>query len=128
MPRILGVTIPDQKRTEIALMHLYGVGRSLAQKVLLETSIPVTKRAQDLTPEELRRIAEFIQQHYAIEGDLRRERQMAIKRLKDIGSWRGLRHGRGLPVRGQHTRKNTRTVRGNVRRTTISGKRRTEKK
>ncbi|MDP3795038.1 MAG: 30S ribosomal protein S13 [bacterium] len=128
MPRILGVNIPDQKRADIALTAIYGVGRVTSARILREAHVEAVKRARDLSPEEIRKITDIIQQRLTIEGDLRRTQQMDIKRLKDIGSWRGMRHARRLPVRGQHTRTNTRTVRGNVRRTTTSGRRKVDKK
>ena len=113
MPRILGVDIPKEKRIEIALMYLYGVGRPLSNKILLEAAISPDKRAKDLTEEEISRITSILQKaSYKVEGDLRREISQNIKRLMDIGSWRGLRHKRGLPVRGQRTRTNARTRKG----------------
>lgn len=122
MPRIAGVNIPDNKQIEIALTYIYGIGRSLSRKILAETNINPYTRAFKLTPEEIARLREIIEKKFKIEGELRRERMMAIKRLKDIGCWRGLRHIKGLPVRGQRTRTNTRTVRGNVRKTVGSGR------
>ena len=122
MPRIAGVIIPDNKQIEIALAYIYGIGRSLSKKILAETKINPQMRASQLSPEEVGRLKEVIEKNYKIEGDLRREKMMAIKRLKDVGCWRGLRHIKGLPVRGQRTRTNTRTIRGNVRRTVGSGR------
>ena len=122
MPRIAGVNIPENKQIETALTYIYGIGRSLSRKILSETKInPQTKAAQ-LSPAEVNRLKELIEKTYKIEGELRRERMMNIKRLKDIGSWRGLRHIKGLPVRGQRTKTNNRTVRGNVRKTVSSGR------
>ena len=113
MPSILGVDIPKEKRIEIALCYLYGVGRTLSNKILAETQIDPSKRAKDLTDEEINRITTLIQKKtFKVEGDLRREISQNIKRLIDIGSWRGLRHRRGLPVRGQRTRTNARTRKG----------------
>ncbi|MDD5156400.1 MAG: 30S ribosomal protein S13 [Candidatus Omnitrophica bacterium] len=113
MPRILGVDIPKEKRIEIALMYLYGVGRSLSNKILKEINIDPDKRAKDLTDEEVMRITNAVQKSgYRVEGDLRREISQNIKRLIDIGSWRGMRHKKGLPVRGQRTRTNARTRKG----------------
>jgi small subunit ribosomal protein S13 len=113
MPRILGVDIPKEKRIEIALCYLYGVGRALSNKILAEAQIDPNKRAKDLTDEEINRITTLIQKKtFKVEGDLRREISQNIKRLIDIGSWRGLRHRRGLPVRGQRTRTNARTRKG----------------
>mgnify|MGYP005856735337 CR=1 FL=1 len=122
MPRIAGVNIPENKQILIALTYIYGIGRSLAWKILNETKIDFQKRAKDLTPQELNQLKEIIEKNYKVEGELRREVMMNIKRLKDIGAWRGLRHLKGLPVRGQRTRTNTRTVRGNVRKTVGSGR------
>ncbi len=122
MPRIAGVNIPEQKQIETALTYIHGIGRSLSKKILTETKINPQTRASQLTADEVNRLKEIIEKNYKIEGELRREKMMAIKRLKDIGAWRGLRHIKGLPVRGQRTRTNTRTVRGNVRKTVGSGK------
>lgn len=122
MPRIAGVNIPENKQIEIALSYIYGVGLSLARKILNQAGINLQKRAKDLTSEEINRLKEIIEKNYKIEGALRREVMMNIKRLKDISSWRGIRHTKGLPVRGQRTRTNTRTVRGNVRKTVGSGR------
>jgi len=122
MPRIAGINIPENKQIEIALTYIYGIGRSLARRILTEASIDFSKRASQLTQDEISRLKEIIEKEYKIEGELKREIITNIKRLKDIGSWRGLRHIKGLPVRGQRTRTNTRTVRGNVRRTVGSGR------
>ena len=122
MPRIAGVNIPENKQIEIALTYIYGIGRSLSKKVLSETKIDPAAKATQLTPAEINQLKDLIEKTYKIEGDLRRERMMDIKRLKDIGSWRGLRHLKGLPVRGQRTSTNNRTVRGNVRKTVGSGR------
>ena len=122
MPRIAGVIIPDNKQIEIALTYIYGIGPSLSKKILAEIKIDPHTRAAKLTSEEIGRLKDMIEKNYKIEGDLRRDKMMNIKRLKDIGSWRGLRHIKGLPVRGQQTRTNTRTVRGNVRKTVGSGR------
>ena len=94
----------------------------MAKKILSQTGVNLQKRASELTPQEINKLKEAIEKKYKIEGDLRREKMMNIKRLKDIGCWRGLRHIKGLPVRGQRTRTNTRTVRGNVRKTVGSGR------
>lgn len=112
MPRILGIDIPKEKRIEISLTYLYGIGRSLSNKILKEAGVNPDKRAKDLTEEEIMHIAGVIQKGYKVEGDLRREISQNIKRLIDIGSWRGLRHKKGLPVRGQRTRTNARTRKG----------------
>ena len=112
MPRIVGVDIPKEKRVDISLTYLYGIGRFVAQKILTEAGIAFDKRAKDLTDEEVAKITQVIQKGYRIEGDLRRDISQNIKRLMEIGSWRGLRHKRGLPVRGQRTRTNARTRKG----------------
>jgi|SRR3989344_294890 len=122
MPRIAGINIPENKRIEIALTYIYGIGRPLAKKILNKTKIDFNKKAKDLTPEEINDLKKSIDEKYKIEGDLRREVMINVKRLKDIGTWRGLRHIKKLPVRGQRTKTNTRTVRGNVRKTMGSGR------
>jgi small subunit ribosomal protein S13 len=123
MPRIAGVEIPENKKIWIALTYIYGIGRSLSWKILREANVNPELKAKELKPEEVNRLKEIIEKKYKVEGDLRREKLMNIKRLKDIGCWRGIRHIKGLPVRGQRTRTNSRTVRGNVRRTVGSGRR-----
>lgn len=122
MPRIAGVNIPEQKPILISLTYIYGIGLPRSRKILLEAKINPQKRAKDLSADEINTLKEIIEKNYKIEGELRREIIMNIRRLKDIGSWRGLRHIKGLPVRGQRTRTNTRTVRGNVRKTVGSGR------
>lgn len=122
MPRISGVNIPDNKKIEIALTYIYGIGCSLSRDIIKELGIDPEKRASQLTSQEVSKLKDFIEKKYKIEGELKRERMMNIKRLKEIGSWKGLRHIKGLPVRGQRTKTNTRTVRGNVRKTVGSGK------
>lgn len=113
MPRILGVDLPKEKRIEISLMYLYGVGRALSNIILKEANVNPDKRAKDLSEEEVSRITSTLQKSgYKLEGDLRRDISQNIKRLMDIGSWRGLRHKKGLPVRGQRTRTNARTRKG----------------
>ncbi len=120
--RIVGTTIPDNKKIEYALAYIYGIGISAARHIVANVKISPEKRAKDLTPEEIGRLREFIEKNYRIEGELRREIMMNIKRLRDTGSYRGLRHIRGLPVRGQRTKTNSRTRRGNVRKTMGSGR------
>ncbi len=122
MPRIAGVNIPENKQIETALTYIYGIGLSLSRKILAEVKIDPHRQASQLTPAEVSQLKEAIEKKYKIEGDLRREVMMAIKRLKDIGSWRGVRHIKKLPVRGQRTKTNTRTIRGNVRKTVGSGR------
>jgi small subunit ribosomal protein S13 len=124
--RISGITIPDNKRVEIGLAFLYGIGRPLAQKIVLAAGVDGGKKTKDLTPEEENAIRKQVED-YGIEGDLRREIAQNVKRLKDIKAYRGIRHMRKLPVRGQRTKTNSRTVRGNVRRTMGSGRKKAEK-
>jgi small subunit ribosomal protein S13 len=122
MPRIAGVNIPEEKRIEVALTYIYGIGLSLSRKILTAAGVDLNKRTKELSPEEINRIKDIVEKQYKVEGELRREIMMNIKRLKDIGSYRGMRHARRLPVRGQRTRTNSRTVRGNVRKTVGSGR------
>ena len=122
MSRIVGVNIPDNKQIKIALTYIYGIGRSLSQEILNKANIDFQRKAKTLTPEEIAKLKEIIEKQYKIEGELRRKIMTDIKRLKDIKAWRGLRHIQGLPVRGQTTRVNNRTVRGNTRKTVGSGK------
>lgn len=112
MPRIVGVDIPKEKRVEIALMYIYGIGRALSNKILKVANISPDKRAKDLTEEDVAKLSSIIQKDYKVEGDLRRDISANIKRLIDVGSYRGLRHRRGLPVRGQRTKTNARTRKG----------------
>lgn len=112
MPRILGVDIPREKSTEIALTYIYGIGRSLSRRILKEAEIDFQKKAKDLSDEEVTRLASVIQSGYKVEGDLRRETSLDIRRLVDTGTYRGIRHRKGLPVRGQRTRTNARTRKG----------------
>ena len=112
MPRIVGVDIPKQKPVEIALTSIYGVGRKLAGDIVKKIGIKPGMRARDLTEDEVGKISSMIQKEYMVEGDLRRERTQNIKRLMNIGCYRGLRHRRGLPVRGQRTHTNARTRKG----------------
>ena len=128
MARIAGVNIPDKKRIEIALTYIYGVGISLSKKILDDTGISPDIRTEKLSEEQVNKLRQAIEGgKFQIEGELRREKMMNIKRLKEIGCYRGTRHIKGLPVRGQQTKTNTRTVRGNVRKTMGSGKRKLEK-
>jgi small subunit ribosomal protein S13 len=112
VPRIVGVDIPKDKRVEVSLAYIYGIGRSLSNRILKVANINPDKRAKDLTEEEIARLSSIIQKDYKVEGDLRRDISANIKRLIDIGTYRGLRHRRGLPVRGQRTRTNARTRKG----------------
>ncbi len=126
MPRIVGVDIPPQKRVEIALTYIYGVGRVLSNKILSEAGVDPNTRAKDLTPEDVSKISTVIQSGYKVEGDLRREVTGNIKRLVSIHCYRGLRHRAGLPVRGQKTRRNARTRKG-PRRATVALKKKLAK-
>ena len=121
MARIAGVDLPKGKRTEIALTYIYGIGKSTSQKILNQAGIDPDIRVKDLTEEDATRIRVIVDRDYKVEGDLRREVTQNIKRLQEIGSYRGLRHRRNLPVRGQRTRTNARTKRGARR--TVPGKR-----
>ncbi len=112
MPRLVGVDIPGKKRIDIALRYIYGIGPTRANQIIVESKIDPAKRADDLTPDELRTLIGIIQSGYRVEGDLRREVTQNIRRLISIGSYRGGRHRRGLPVRGQRTSTNARTRKG----------------
>ncbi len=125
MARIAGVNIPTNKRVEIALTYIFGIGRTKARKICETVGIPRERRASELADVEIIRIREVIDQEFTVEGDLRREVAMNIKRLMDMGSYRGLRHRRGLPVRGQRTHTNARTRKGPAR--PITGKKRVTK-
>lgn len=122
MARIAGVDIPQEKRIEAALPYIYGIGPALSRKILAETEISPDTRTKDLTQDEIAALKRAIEGKYKIEGELKREILMNIKRLKEINAYRGVRHSRHLPVRGQRTRTNSRTVRGNIRRTAGSGR------
>ena len=125
--RLVGINIPDNKRIVIALTYIYGIGHSLANQILKSAKIDLNKRAKDLTSEEVNRIKEIIERSYKIEGELRQIVKQNIGRLKEIQCYRGIRHLKRLPTRGQRTKTNSRTVRGNVRKTVGSGKRKLEK-
>ena len=126
--RITGVNVPDNKVVEISLTYLYGIGRSLSQEILKATGVSGSKRTKELTPAEVGKIQEYIEKHYKVEGELRQIIKSNIERLKDLGSYRGTRHQRRLPARGQRTKTNSRTVRGNTRKTMGSGRRKVELK
>ncbi len=125
MARIAGVNIPTQKRVVIALTYIHGIGRTKARKICANVGIPDSRRVSDLTDSELTRIRESIDQNYQVEGDLRREKAMNVKRLMDLGCYRGIRHRRGLPVRGQRTHTNARTRKGPSK--AIAGKKKVAK-
>ncbi|MFZ5364035.1 MAG: 30S ribosomal protein S13 [Patescibacteria group bacterium] len=126
--RIAGLILPQNKRIEIALGYLYGIGRSQANKILAATKINPDTRTSALTDDEVNKLREFIEKNYKVEGDLKRDVFSNVKRLKEIGAYRGTRHARGLPARGQRTKTNSRTVRGNIRRTMGSGRKPTGQK
>jgi small subunit ribosomal protein S13 len=128
MARIEGVDLPRNKRVEIGLTYIYGIGLSRARQVLEATEVSADTRIKDLTDAEVSQMREFINQNYKVEGDLRREVQLHIKRLIEIGSYRGLRHRRNLPVRGQRTRTNARTRKGPKKTVAGRGRRRGAKK
>ncbi|MGH3077198.1 MAG: 30S ribosomal protein S13 [Gaiellaceae bacterium] len=112
MARIAGVNLPTQKRLEIGLTYIYGIGRSTAQKIVRVLELDPDQKVRDLTDEEVTKLRNYIDSELEVEGDLRRDRAQAIKRLTEIGSYRGIRHRRGLPVRGQRTKTNGRTRKG----------------
>jgi small subunit ribosomal protein S13 len=122
MARIAGVDLPRNKRIDIALSYIYGIGRTSAKKIVDTASIEPATKSQDLTETEISKIREVIDQNYRVEGDLKREEQMNIRRLQDIGSYRGLRHRRNLPVRGQRTSTNARTRKGKARTISVGRK------
>jgi small subunit ribosomal protein S13 len=125
MARIAGIDIPREKRVEVALTYIYGIGLPTAQKILVQTSVNADTRVRDLTEEQVNRLRELIDRRYKVEGDLRREVALNIKRLQEIGSYRGLRHRRNLPVRGQRTKTNARQRRGPKR--TVGARRKATK-
>jgi small subunit ribosomal protein S13 len=127
MARISGVNIPLNKRVEIGLTYIYGIGRSASNKLLADVGVEPDRKVRDLTEEEVVKLRDAIDREYTVEGDLRRERSQAVKRLQEIGSYRGLRHRRGLPVRGQNTKTNARTRKG-PKRMQIAGKKKAAKK
>jgi small subunit ribosomal protein S13 len=128
MARIAGVSIPDNKRIEIALTYIYGIGPSRSKEVLAALKLNPDTRTKDFSETDVNKLKDYIEKNFTIEGELKHQKQMNIRRLKDIGCYRGVRHMRGLTVRGQRTRTNTRTVRGNVRKTAGSGRRKAAEK
>lgn len=122
MARIAGVDLPRDKRVEVSLRYIYGIGPTLSRKILGRSGVNPDTKTKDLTDDEVNRIREVLEREYLVEGDLRRETSLNIKRLMEIGCYRGVRHRRGLPVRGQRTRTNARTKRG--ARKTVAGRRR----
>ena len=128
MVRIAGVNIPDNKRVEVALTYIYGIGLTTSQKILKELNVDPNTRTKDLTTEEANKLRDTIEKKFRVEGELRHLVKQNIKRLKEIGSYRGSRHQKGLPVRGQRSKTNTRTVRGNTRKTMGSGRKKADSK
>lgn len=128
MARIEGIDLPRDKQIQVGLTYIHGIGHSNALRALSDVGVEPTKRARDLTEDEITAIREYVTQNFVVEGDLRREVQMNIKRLMDIGCYRGLRHRRGLPVRGQRTRTNARTRKGPKKTVAGRGRRRGAKK
>jgi small subunit ribosomal protein S13 len=127
MLRIAGVNIPDEKRIEISLTYIYGIGPSTAAKILDELEISKLARTKNLTEDEKNKIREYVEKKIRVEGELKHAVRTNVKRLKEIGAYRGIRHIKGLPTRGQRTKTNNRTVRGNVRKTMGSGRVKAEK-
>ena len=127
MARIAGVNLPNQKRLEIGLTYIYGIGQSISQKICKELELDPDQKVKDLTDDEVAKLRTYIDANVEVEGDLRRERSQAIKRLSEIGCYRGVRHRRGLPVNGQRTKTNGRTRKG-PRRMQVAGKKKVAKK
>ncbi len=123
MARIAGITIPSNKRVVIALTYIHGIGNTSAKNILKQANVDHSVRVKDLSPDQENAIRQVVEKEFKVEGELRREVMSHIKRLKEIGSYRGARHAAGLPARGQRTKTNSRTVRGNVRKTAGSGRR-----
>ena len=128
MPRIAGINIPDEKRIEVALTYVYGIGLSRSREILKKAKIDVDLRAGKLSADQTNDLRKIVESEYKVEGDLKRQVMLNVKRLKDIGSYRGGRHTKGLPSRGQRTKTNTRTIRGNKRSTMGSGRVKVDKK
>ncbi len=126
--RIAGITIPNDKRIEIALTYIYGIGNTTSKDVLKEADVDFNIRVKDLTEEQANKIRIIVEKQHKVEGDLRREVSSNIKRLKEINCYRGIRHTKNLPTRGQRSKTNSRTVRGNLRKTAVSGKKPTAQK
>lgn len=122
MARIAGVSIPDDKRIEIALTYIHGIGHSRSKRILADLRMDRNVRTKAISEADINKLKDFIEKNFTIEGELKHQKQINIRRLKDIGCYRGTRHAKGLPVRGQKTKTNTRTVRGNVRKTMGSGR------
>ena len=128
MPRIAGINIPENKRLVIGLGYVYGIGPTLAAKILKSQQLTHNPKFSELTPQQIDKLREVVEKDFTVEGDLRQQVNQNVRRLKEIGSYRGSRHTRRLPARGQRTKTNSRTVRGNVRKTAGSGKRKVDLK
>jgi len=128
MARIAGINIPNEKRIEASLPYIYGIGLALSRKILATVGIDPNARTKDLSDAQINKLRDYIEKNYKVEGQLRQQIQLNIKRLKEIGAYRGIRHIRGLPVRGQRTKTNSRTRRGNVRKTAGSGRKKASDK
>lgn len=128
MPRIAGINIPENKKITTSLTYIYGIGPNLAKKIISDLKIDSSKKSSELTNEEANKLRDLVEKNYKIEGELKRIIQNNIKRLREIGSYRGHRHSRSLPVRGQRTKTNSRTRRGNVRKTVGSGRKKSSEK
>lgn len=127
MARIAGVNLPSNKRVDIALTYIHGIGTTTAKRIIAQTGVDAAVRVKDLSATDANKLRDVVEKEYRVEGELRREVLGNIKRLKEIGAYRGIRHNKGLPARGQRTKTNSRTRRGNVRKTMGSGKRKLEK-
>jgi small subunit ribosomal protein S13 len=127
MARISGVVLPQNKRIDIALTYIFGIGKTRAEKIIKDTGVDPSIRTKDLTADQEKTLRDAVEKTYRVEGELRREVLSNIKRMKEVGCYRGTRHSKKLPARGQSSKNNSRTVRGNVRRTAGSGKRKLEK-
>jgi len=122
MARIAGVNIPDDKRIAVALTYIYGIGHPRSKQILAALKLDPNTRTKAISEGEINKLKDYIEKNFTIEGELKHQKQLNIRRLRDIGCYRGIRHAKGLPVRGQRTKTNTRTVRGNVRKTAGSGR------
>ena len=127
MIRIAGINLPDDKKIKVALTYVYGIGPSTSEKILDKVGVDKEVRTKDIEADDAAKLREEIEKRYKVEGELKHEVKMNVKRLKEVGCYRGTRHSKGLPVRGQRTKTNSRTVRGNVRKTMGSGRRSVEK-
>jgi len=126
--RIAGVTIPNEKRTEVSLTYVFGIGLAMSKNILKQANVDPDKRVKDLSEDEVNRLRVIIEKQHHVEGDLRREIASDIKRLREINSYRGSRHAKRLPARGQRTKTNNRTVRGNIKHTAGSGRKKSDQK